>query len=58
MLETELFGFIAMCQSEILISLKSVRFFSSSNYWFQYYLRMWWARVRMWKAIREVAKWN
>jgi hypothetical protein len=56
MSETRLFGFIAMCHSEILIHLKLLRFFSSSNYLFQYYLQMWRARGRMWNAIREVAK--
>jgi len=51
------FGCIAICQSKILLRLKLFRFFSSSNYWFQYYLQMCRAR-RIWKATREVAKWN
>ena len=57
-LKQNCFSFIAICQSKILIRLKLLRFFSSSNYWFQYYLKMCRARRRMWKATREVANWN
>jgi len=56
-LKQNCFSCIAICQSKILLRLKLFRFFSSSNYWFQYYLQMCRAR-RIWKATREVAKWN